>query len=318
MDKETEILSRLAANHLHLAQFEPLRATLLALKARNPDLALAILQTIVSNAGRFENVIWSRSCPSPSVLAFLSTIELLRFDDPTSPWGFGPGTLRLRADFLLLVQCLIDRVTDRLRKEVDLERIEKEKEVELASEGGELEEKRSEELLEKRDDLADMHGELGGCVRVLDKILESGVERLKFDSDTSCYRSSGRIEEEEIVCLRRIVLDCADVFDALCCNIEGQLKGSEFYGTGLVIPVRREEEADQKEDERNGREEVAGSGSSEEDDNKVFVLIKRNVQIAHLDAMKECLKEGDERGAVDHIRFLHLQYGVEKEDYRYV
>ncbi|OMO80016.1 hypothetical protein CCACVL1_13235 [Corchorus capsularis] len=34
MDKETELRSRLAANHLHLAQFEPLRAMLLTSRTK--------------------------------------------------------------------------------------------------------------------------------------------------------------------------------------------------------------------------------------------------------------------------------------------
>ncbi|XP_010526122.1 PREDICTED: uncharacterized protein LOC104803772 [Tarenaya hassleriana] len=306
MDKETQILSRLSANHLHLAQFEPLRATLLALKALDPDLALSILRTIVSNAGRFDDVLWSPSCPSPSLLAFLSTIELLRFDNPTSPWGFDSETLRLRADFLLIVQVLIDRVT---------ERVEKEKEAVLASESGDVEEKGNEELLERRDDMVDGYGELGDCLRVLHRVLELGVERLKFGSHTNGNRSNG-IEEGEILCLRRIVLDYADVFDALCGNIERQLKGLERYGSSLMESVRIEEEADQGEEERTERKEVNWAGISEEDDNEVFALIQRNIQLAHLDAMQKCLDEADEHCAANHIRFLHLEYGVEKENYR--
>ncbi|CAM8967443.1 unnamed protein product [Rhodiola kirilowii] len=51
MEKEIELLSRVAIDHLYLAQFEPFRAIIHSLRARNPDLALAILQTIVSNGG---------------------------------------------------------------------------------------------------------------------------------------------------------------------------------------------------------------------------------------------------------------------------
>ncbi|CAM8961576.1 unnamed protein product [Rhodiola kirilowii] len=47
MEKEIELLSRVAIDHLYLAQFEPFRAIIHSLRARNPDLALAILQTIV-------------------------------------------------------------------------------------------------------------------------------------------------------------------------------------------------------------------------------------------------------------------------------
>ncbi|VVB09017.1 unnamed protein product [Arabis nemorensis] len=247
MDKETEILSRLAANHLHLAQFEPLKATLLALRVRNPDLALTILQTIVSNAGIFENVLWSRSCPSPSLLAFLSTIELLRFENPTSPWGFDSETLSLRADFLLMVQ----------------------------------------------------------------GFLELGVERLNFDVDTSRRGGSYKIEEETVVSLRSIVLDYSDVFEALCCNIKRQLMGSKSYDTSLVEEGQREEQEMEKND-------MTCIGSPDQVNNNVFALILRNVQLAQLDAMKQKMDEGDECGAADHIRYLHLDYGVEKENYHAV
>lgn len=278
MDSETEILSRLAANHLHLAQFEPLKATLLALRVRNPDLALTILQTIVSNAGRFDNVLWSRSCPSPSLLSFLSTIELLRFENPTSPWGFDSETLSLRADFLLMVQVLIDRVTERIKEDQESE---------------------------------DENGGLGNCLRVLQGVLELGVERLKFDVDTSSSEGSNKIEEDAVVSLRSIVLDYSDVFDALCCNIQRQLARCESYDTCLVEEVQGEEQG-------KGINEATCIGSPELDNINVFALIQRNVQLAQLDAMKTKLDEGDVRGAADRIRYLHLDYGVEKENYQYV
>ncbi|KAF8115499.1 hypothetical protein N665_0026s0044 [Sinapis alba] len=261
MDNETEILSRLAANHLHLAQFEPLKATLLALRVRNPDLAHTILQTIVSNAGRFENVLWSRSCSSPSLLAFLSTIELLRFENPTSPWGFDSETLGLRADFLLMVQVLIDRVRD-----------------------GEKE---------------------GNCVRLLQGFMDLGVERVRVDVNTSSSGESYMIEEEDVVALRSIVLDYSDVFDALCCNIKRQLNGSQSC---MVEEVEHEMESN----------EPIYIDPREEDNNNVFALIQRNVQLAQLDAMRRKLNEGDELGAADRIRYLHLDYGVEKENYHSV
>ncbi|ESQ46699.1 hypothetical protein EUTSA_v10000005mg [Eutrema salsugineum] len=292
MDKEREILSRLAANHLHLAQFEPLKATLLALRVSNPELALTILQTIVSNAGRFENVLWSGSCPSPSLLAFLSTIELLRFENPTSPWGFDSETLSLRADFLLMVQVLIDRVTERIKEE---------QRVELESE--------NEEESEKSDE----NGGLRNCVRILQGFLDLGVERLRFDVDKSSSGGSYMIEEEELVSLRSIVLDYSDVFDALCCNIKRQLMGSsESYVTRFVDDVEREEQEPEK------KNEARSIGSREQDDNNVFALIQRNVQLAQLDAMRKKVDEGDERGAADRIRYLHLDYGVEKENYHAV
>ncbi|XVE97525.1 hypothetical protein REPUB_Repub03eG0027100 [Reevesia pubescens] len=308
MDKGTELLSRLAANHLHLAQFEPLRATLLALRTKNPDLALAILQTIVANSARFENIAWSPSCPSPALLTYLSTLELLQFNDPTSIWSFDPDTLRLRAEFLLLVQVLIDRVLASLRRDVDLDKIEKEKESE--SEGFD---EQKPELLDKTEDLKVGNGELEDCVRVLDRFLELGMRMLKpdvamegGDGDGGEVRKAVSekvlIEEEEMVCLRKVIMDYADVFDALCQNIQRQLKGSEGVDLGMAIMVRRDEK------------EIVDS--FDEEHKGVLGLIQKNVQLAHLDAVKECVKDGDIEGAVSCIRFLHLDYGVEEVEYR--
>lgn len=314
MDKETEILSRLAANHLFLGQFEPLRAIIIALRARNPGLALAVLQTIVAQSGRFDNILWSQSCPSPALLTYLSTVELLQFDNASSAWRFDPETLRLRAEFLLLVQNLIDRVSESLRKNFDLESIEKEKDG--LGESDSYEERA--ELLDKSEDtskdLRDASGELDSCVRVLDRVLELGVSRLKPDSvvevsaaendvgsDSNQSASFLSIEEGELMCLRSVVWEYADVFDALCWNIQRQVRGWERYdSSGLAITVRRDEMP------------------NEEDVKVVLRSIQRSVQLAHLDAMKECMKDGDVDGAISRIRFLHLDYGVEETEYRYV
>ncbi|KAK8581989.1 hypothetical protein V6N13_144978 [Hibiscus sabdariffa] len=310
MDKETELLSRLIANHLHLAQFEPLRATLLALRTKDPELARAILQTIVANSGRFENIAWSHSCPSPALLTYLSTLELLQFNNPTSIWSFDPDTLRLRAEFLLLVQVLIDKVLASLRRDVDLDKIEKEKESE--SEGFEEE---KPELLDRSEDLKDGNGELGDCVRVLDRFLELGMRRLRPDVVMEGGDDGGReeykavlekvlIEEEELVCLGKVIMDSADLFNALCANIQRQLKGLDDVDLGMAIMVRREEKVrvDSFDEEHKG----------------VLSLMQKSVQLAHLDAIKEYVKVGDIEGAVSHIRFLHLGFGVEDVAYRWL
>ncbi|KAJ0091657.1 hypothetical protein Patl1_12854 [Pistacia atlantica] len=305
MDKETDLLSRLAANHLHLAQFEPFRATLLALRTRNPDLALAILQTIVANSGRFGNVLWSVTCPSPSLLTYLSTLELLQFNDSTSStWSFDPEALRLRSEFLLLVQMLIDCVLKRTRKDIDLDSFEKEKEkdFDVLNENDSFDEK--VKLFARNEDLGYVNSEFGGCVRVLDRFMELGVKSLKPDvnvnvnDDVSSSGVNVLIEEDEFMCLKKVILEYADVFDALCWNIEKQLRGWESLDSDCAI-VRRED-------------------LSEEEDRRILGLIQKSAQLAHLDAMKECVKEGDEEGAVSHIRFLHLDYGVEEAEYRMV
>lgn len=315
MDKETEVLSRLAANHLHLAQFEPFRAIILALRARNPELAVAVLQTVVARSGRFESVLWSSSCPSPSLLTYLSTIELLQFDKAPSIWSFDSETIRFRAEFLLLIQNLIDRVSESIRIFFDLESIEKEKDRDGFGESESSEDRA--ELLDKSEvrseDLRDASSELHSCVGVLDRILVLGVKRLKSDlvnDDVDGGRGNeatgiGLIEEGELMCLRRVIWDYADVFDALCLNIHRQVRGWEGYDSlGLAIPIRRDENAMQD--------------MSQEEDVKVLGWIQRVVQMTHLDAMKECMNAGNVNGAISRIRFLHLDYGVEESEYRYV
>ncbi|CAI0408532.1 unnamed protein product [Linum tenue] len=307
MDKETALLSRLAANHLHLAQFEPLRAVLLTLRRKHPDLALAILQTIVANAGRFEKIVWSSSCRSSSLLAYLSTLELLQYSDSTSRiWSFDSGTLRLRAEFLLLVQLLWDRVVD----------------VDKGDNAGiEVEEmddsRRAADSLDGIQSSKDTSSELEVRVRVLDKVLELGVERLKPDieADTGedgegaqrrVVPGTVMIDETELMCLRKTILDNSDEFDSLCFNIQQQIKEPEVDNTGLAVMVRRDDKTklDLKE--------------KAEEDRKVLSLIQKVVQLAHLDAMKDRIKENNEESAISHIRFLHLEYGVEEAEYRVV
>ncbi|XP_030492459.2 uncharacterized protein LOC115708351 isoform X1 [Cannabis sativa] len=318
MDKETEILSRLAANHIHLAQFEPLRAVIIALRDRNPELALAVLQTIVSHSGRFENVLWSSSCPSPSLLTFLATLELLQFDNATSVWSFDPESLRLRAEFLLLVQLLIDRVSEYMRRNFDLESIgTKERENDgLGESESESFEKRAEFLKkseDKIDDLRASSGEWENSVGVLDRIFELGVKRLKVDDDDADRdnriqnpAAATIIEDGDLVCLRKVIWEYADVFDALCLNIQRQIRGGwEGYDpSDLAITTQTEENATKSE--------------AEDEDMEVLCSIQRTVQLAHLDAIKECAKEGNVNKAALHIRFLHFDYGVEESEYRIV
>ncbi|POO03776.1 hypothetical protein TorRG33x02_000800 [Trema orientale] len=319
MDKETEILSRLAANHLFLAQFEPLRAVILALRDRNPELALAVLQTIVARSGRFENVLWSSSCPSPSLLTHLATLELLQFDNAASIWSFGPDSLRLRAEFLLLVQHLIDRVSEIMRKNFDLESIGKERERDGLGESESDSTEERAELLDKSEDKSDdlraSGGEWDSSVGVLDRILELGVKRLKADvvvgvdesdnddqSQSQSQSQASAIEAGELMCLRKVIWEYPDVFDALCLNIQRQVTGWEGYEpSDLAITTRSEENV---------------MGYTAEEDVDVLGLIQRSVQLAHLDAIKECVKEGNVNEAVSHIRFLHFDYGVEDSEYR--
>ena len=121
------------------------------------------------------------------------------------------------------------------------------------------------------------------------------------DESESCSTSSSQdVEEGELNCLRGLVWENADVFDALCWNVQRQVRGWEGDdASGMAITVRRDD-------------------MPREEDVKVLRLIQRSVQLAHLDAMKECMKDGEVDGVIKRIRFLHLDYGVEETEYRYV
>ncbi|TVU34358.1 hypothetical protein EJB05_16190, partial [Eragrostis curvula] len=50
----------------------------------------------------------------------------------------------------------------------------------------------------------------------------------------------------------------------------------------------------------------------------VLLLLRQNVQLAHLDAVKTLVAAGDLEGAVGHLRFLCLGHGVEEDEYKVV
>lgn len=260
-DKDTELLARVTINHLFLGQLEPFRATLLTLRSRNPNLARSILQTIVSKAGRFDNLLFSPSCPSPAHLTYLCTLELLQFNEPClGVWSFGVDSLRLRSEFLVCLQVISSRIVESVEK------------------------------IKELGENVEIEGILAGNVEVL-RVLEVGMRRLR----PSVEGDDGVVvefEEEEFGCLKKVVLENAELFEALCENVEKQV--------GLV-------ESDE-----------SVLGRKVDGDNKMFRMIQRVVQVAQLDAMSECLKNGDEDGVISHVRFLHLDYGVEESRYRYV
>ncbi|XP_062203832.1 uncharacterized protein LOC133906049 isoform X2 [Phragmites australis] len=105
-EREAALLARVATNHLFLAQFEPLRAALLSLRRRaDPELAADFLRAVVAAGGRVPGVLWSAppACPSPSHLAWLAALELAAL--PSTP---NPEALRLKAEFLVLLQPIAD------------------------------------------------------------------------------------------------------------------------------------------------------------------------------------------------------------------
>ncbi|XP_055820668.1 uncharacterized protein LOC129889408 isoform X2 [Solanum dulcamara] len=290
-DKDTELLCKVSANHLFLAQFEPFRATLRSLRVRNPELSRAILQTIVSNGGRFDSIIWSQSCPSPALLTFLCTLELLQFNEPTSQlWSFDAAALKLRAEFCLILQNVISRVSESISSSASgTEAVE---DVDLNGDVSGINE--------------DLKG-LGDSLRVLMKISDMGLRRLRpdlmeMDGVIDTEGDSGGdivVEEEEMMCLRRVFLENADIFDVLSLNIEKQVGWMENEDSDMAITVRTVVKHKEVED-------------------KVLKSLQKCIQTAHLDAMRECLMNNDVDGAVSHIRFLHLNYGINEEEYRVV
>ncbi|GAB2223083.1 hypothetical protein Droror1_Dr00017220 [Drosera rotundifolia] len=252
MDKDTTLLTRVAANHLFLAQFEPFRAAILTLKRRNPSLALAFLQTIVANAGKINGVVYSPNCASPAMLTWLCCVEMLGFENAPSAWKVSEREVRLRVEFLLYVEMIRSRVKD--------------------------------------------------SVSVMDRVMEIGEKRMREDLIDEEERGGSvgelGVEEEEVMALKSVILENADVFDALCLNIQEQISGLGGDEPGLAITVRGE-----------GRE---GYGEGV----RVMRWIQACVQKAHLDGMRVGVEEGDFDGVVGHIRFLHLDHGVAEDEYR--
>ncbi|KAD3641724.1 hypothetical protein E3N88_30948 [Mikania micrantha] len=340
---ESDLLSRLAANHLFLGQIEAFRAAILALRSRNPDLARSILQTVVANGGRYETILFG-SNSSPALLTYVCTLELVQFNDATSGvWSFDSNTLRLRAEFLLYVHIITSRVLESKKgnsnlgqNELDFansysfsdydsqDKIKDSKEDADAIDISDIDSK--QQISETKGDIGRLaindfdtstsnrtkYWDFEECLRVLNKISEVGFKRLRSDLIELETRESVEeeisgggveMEEGEIMCLRRVILENAVMFEALCENIAKQIRWvKENDGgddSGLVISPTVQEE---------GRDEDA----------KVLKLTQRCVQMVHLDALMECLKEGDNDGALSHIQFLHVDYGVDEADYRLV
>lgn len=112
---------------------------------------------------------------------------------------------------------------------------------------------------------------------VLNKILQSGLRRLKSDADTI-----SPVTDEELKSLWEVYLGHAEIFDAICGNIQRQLQLPE----------------------------------SEGDESEVLTRIRQSVQMAHLDALREKSNGGDLDGALSHLRFLHQDYGIDGSEYK--
>uniref|UniRef100_M8C4G1 Uncharacterized protein n=1 Tax=Aegilops tauschii TaxID=37682 RepID=M8C4G1_AEGTA len=177
-EREAGLLARVAANHLFLAQFEPMRAALLSLRRRtDPDLAADFLRAPIA-------------------------------DDPATG--------------------------------------------------------------------VDARG-------TLVKLLDLGVARLKREVDD--YGEPVEevpVTEEDLRGLWGVVLDNAELFDALCAGVSRQIGLDSGFGVNVLLSLRR------------------------------------SVQLAHLDAMKALVMAGDVESATGHIRFLCLENGVEEDSYKVV
>ncbi|XP_039118557.1 uncharacterized protein LOC120254523 isoform X2 [Dioscorea cayenensis subsp. rotundata] len=262
MEKEEAFLARVAVNHLFLSQFEALRASILSLRKRNPGLALAFLRTIVADGGRFDGVLWSGTCSSPSHLAWLAALEVLDFRNIASVWSFDPDLLRLKVELLLLVQLVISRVSD------------------AEGVGGEA------------------------YVNVLNRVLDLGLRILRsyVMDDIGDDDEIPLIMDDELGSLWTVFLEHADVFDEICANIQRQTQWFETPdSSGLAISLRTE---------------AKGSSNSSAKELEALSGMQKHVQLAHLDAFKKCLSSENMDEALLHLRFFHLDHGVEETEYK--
>lgn len=90
------------------------------------------------------------------------------------------------------------------------------------------------------------------------------------------------VSEEDLRGLSTVVLDNAELFDALCVGVSRQIGLDGGFGANVLLWLRR------------------------------------SVQLAHLDAVKALVMAGDVESAIGHLRFLCLENGVEEDEYKVV
>ncbi|RWV78212.1 hypothetical protein GW17_00060851 [Ensete ventricosum] len=216
-EKEILLLSRVIANHLFLGQFEAFRALLLSLRKRKPELALEILRAVVSKGGRIDGVLWSNTCGSPSHLAWLSVLELIKFGNAAASIGsIDPETLRLRVEFLLLIQV-------------------------ASSEVSEISQLRSQDT--DVDNKGETFDEAANSVEVLNDLLDTGLRILWSDvgHDANLLDLGSLVSEDRLKGLWKVFLDNAELFDAICGNIHRQVQLCQSYHLEPAISVKTEE-----------------------------------------------------------------------------
>jgi len=119
----------------------------------------------------------------------------------------------------------------------------------------------------------------------LTRLLDLGVVRLKREvegggGEAGAGAEEAAVTEEDLRGLWGVFLDNALVFDALCVGVSRQIGLDGGFGADVLL------------------------------------LLRQNVQLAHLDAVKTLLAEDDLDGAAGHLRFLCLDHGVEEDEYK--
>ena len=259
-----EQLCRAATNYLFLGQFEALRAALLSLRRRQPEVARAILSKIIFEGGRINGILRSKTGSSSAHLAWFSTIELLQFPSSSPERRFDPETLRLKAECLLILDLLSSWISE-------------------------------------LDDKEDGHDRISRTLDILRSISDLITRKLKIELASEVQEGTGEgfsFSDEELKGLCEILLDQSELLDVLCLNIHQLIKRSK-NDSNLAISL-------------------SGSTYSVAEGIENLVGIPGNVQMAHLKVLNECLEADDFAGAIYHLRFLHMDFGVEDHEYRLV
>jgi hypothetical protein len=87
--KEERMLGGAIVNYLFLSQFELMRATLLSLGERNPQVARDIYRAIVLQVWKLKGIVWSESVPSSAHLAWMCLQELQAMEEKLLDKGDG-------------------------------------------------------------------------------------------------------------------------------------------------------------------------------------------------------------------------------------
>ncbi|XP_011622545.1 uncharacterized protein LOC18432072 [Amborella trichopoda] len=316
MEKEVQLLSRVSVNYLFLAQFETFRASLLSLRNRDSDLAVAILRAVVAEGGRFKGVLWSKSVNSPPHFAWLSALELIEYGSYLSSKSkVDPELLKLKAEFLLILQMISSEVSESYGKFIDLDSI-----------GGqdisiyESYESRPEDLAEfqgSESNLSEPTGFMVDVAALLDKLFNLGFQRLKrevvFENGLKDLNFS--FTDGELKCLRRVICDQADLLDSLCLNIWKQMHYLDGYESKLALSLHRGELSERTDN-------VVGDDNDFDGLDQFLLgsMIQREFQSVHLELLKKEVKDSDidENFILSRLRFLHLEYGLSVSEYRMV